>query len=157
VADNLPYRKCVGIMLLNSSRMIFVGRCKNNRSEVWLMPQGGIDGGEHPEQAVMRELKEEIGTDKAEIIAKSNKWYNYDVPEELRVKLLGGKYRGQTQKWFVLKFTGEDSDIDINTETPEFMEWKWIQSSSVPFLIVPYMRKLYQDVISEFRQLGYIS
>ncbi len=114
--SNLPYRPGVGMMVLSPDGLVFVARRIDMPSEAWQMPQGGIDGGETPVQAAMREFREEVGTDKVEIIAESERWLSYDLPEELLPRLCGGRYRGQNQKWFVVRFTGTDDDIDIATE-----------------------------------------
>lgn len=149
----LPYRAGVGIVLLNPQKQVFVARRIDTRSEAWQMPQGGIDEGEAPHEAAMRELEEETGTTKAEIIAESREWLNYDLPPELQGKIWGGKYRGQTQKWFVMRFTGDDSDINIATPHPEFLEWRWEHAERLTDLIVPFKRPLYTAVLEEFRPL----
>ncbi|HEU0071677.1 MAG TPA: RNA pyrophosphohydrolase [Alphaproteobacteria bacterium] len=147
---HLPYRPCVGMMLLNARGEAFVARRIDMPSEAWQMPQGGIDEGEAPEVAVFREMREEIGTDKAEILGESATWHDYDLPTELLGKIWGGRYRGQRQKWFVLRFTGRDRDINILTEEPEFLAWKWAPVSQLPDLIVPFKRELYQKIVGEF-------
>lgn len=149
-AAELPYRPCVGIMLLNPRGLVFVARRIDMPSEAWQMPQGGVDDGEAPAQAAIRELREEIGTDKAEVLAESRQWLNYDLPVELVGKLWGGRYRGQTQKWFAMRFTGTDADINVATETPEFLDWKWAELERVPELIVPFKRHLYEQLVAEF-------
>ncbi|MEZ5690987.1 MAG: RNA pyrophosphohydrolase [Rickettsiales bacterium] len=149
---DLPYRKGVGIILLNNENKVFVGKRIDMRSEAWQMPQGGIDDGEEPEKAVIREMAEETGTDKAYIIAVSKDWYYYDLPDELVPKIWNGKFRGQQQKWFCLRFSGSDSDIDINTEHPEFDEWQWAEARELPNLIVPFKRQLYKDILTEFAE-----
>ena len=149
----LPYRKGIGLMMLNRRGKVFVARRIDMPSEAWQMPQGGIDAGETPRAAAMRELEEEIGTDKAKIVAESKGWLSYDLPDDLVPRLWGGKYRGQTQKWFLLRFTGADSDIDIETEHPEFLAWKWAAPRELPKLIVPFKRKLYEDLLVEFAPL----
>ncbi len=149
----LPYRKGVGAMLVDRRGRVFVARRRDMISEAWQMPQGGIDAGETPRQAALRELKEEIGTDAAEIVAESKGWLAYDLPPELVPRIWGGRYRGQKQKWFLLRFTGRDSDIDIETEDAEFLDWKWAALETLPDLIVPFKRKLYKDLIAEFGPL----
>lgn len=151
--EALPYRPCVGMMLVGNDDRVFVARRIDMPSEAWQMPQGGIDEGETPRQAAMRELREEIGTDKAEILAESPAWRDYDLPDELLGKIWGGRYRGQTQKWFLLRFTGTDADIDIDTEEPEFLAWQWAEMARVPDLIVPFKRSIYRDVVAEFAPL----
>jgi len=148
--EHLPYRPCVGIMLLNTDNKVFVGKRIDSISEAWQMPQGGIDDGEEPHEAAMREMLEEIGTDKAELIAESQGWLDYDLPEHLVPKLWGGKFRGQRQKWFCLRFTGNDSDINIATAHPEFSHWQWVDVAKVPELIVPFKQKLYLEIVAEF-------
>lgn len=146
----LPYRKCAGIMLINDKNKVFVAKRIDTKVEAWQMPQGGIDKGEYPKDAALRELEEEVGTNKAEIISESNDWYKYDIPENLIGQLWGGKYRGQSQKWFLMKFTGNDEDININTPNPEFSEWKWENPSLLPDIIVDFKKKLYKQVLEEF-------
>ena len=148
---SLPYRPCVGVMLFNQKNQVFVGKRIDTKSEAWQMPQGGIDPGEPPETAVFRELAEEIGTKDAVILAESKGWYQYDLPATLVPHVWGGKYRGQEQKWFAMRFLGHDRDININTAKPEFLKWKWVAIDLLPDLIVPFKRQLYQDVIEEFR------
>ena len=149
----LPYRPCVGIILLNRDGKVFVARRIDTRAEAWQMPQGGIDEGENIKQAAMRELGEEIGTNHAEIIAEHDDWLYYDLPDSLKGILWGGKYGGQKQKWFVMRFLGTDSDINLETEHPEFLEWKWEDFARVPDLIVPFKRELYQKLVDEFSYL----
>lgn len=151
---DLPYRPCVGLMLINKDKRVFVAkRIDMKIGEAWQMPQGGIDDGENPRNAALRELEEEIGTNKAEIIAESKGWLSYDLPDELVPNVWGGKYRGQSQKWFALTFTGKDSDININTKHPEFSEWKWVEHTELPNLIVPFKKRLYQAIVREFSPL----
>ena len=146
-----PYRPCVGIMLINSNNQIFAGQRIDNHLEAWQMPQGGIDEGEDVETACFREMKEEIGTDKASIIAIHPEWLNYDIPEILADKLWDRKYRGQTQKWVALKFTGADSDINIKTHIPEFSKWKWISPQQLTSLAAPFKREVYENVLNVFK------
>ena len=145
------YRPAVGIMLLNRSRQVFVARRTDMRAmPAWQMPQGGIDPGETPLEAAMRELEEEIGTAKAEFVAESRGWLTYDLPAELAGKVWGGRYRGQRQKWFVMRFIGSDGDIDLATEHPEFDAWRWALPEELPRLIVSFKRQLYIDILAEF-------
>jgi putative (di)nucleoside polyphosphate hydrolase len=147
----LPYRAGVGIMLLNPRREVFVARRIDSTAEAWQMPQGGIDEGEEPFNAALREMEEEIGTHKASLIAETSGWLAYDLPAELIGKIWKGKYRGQRQKWYLLRFEGRDSDINIHTPDPEFLEWKWTTPQSLPDLIVPFKRDLYQRILQEFQ------
>ncbi len=140
-------------MLINRDGLVFVAQRIDMPSEAWQMPQGGIDAGEEPRAAALRELKEEIGTDRAEIVAESRDWYAYDLPAELGF-LWGGRYRGQRQKWFAARFGGSDADIDIATATPEFSAWRWAKASSLPVLIVPFKRPLYEALVAEFGHLA---
>lgn len=157
LADNemARYRPAVGVMLLNREGRVFVGRRIDMPAGLaaWQMPQGGIDPGETPRQAAIRELREEVGTDSAEILAESLSWLHYDVPPEIAGHMWGGRYRGQRQKWFAMRFTGKDSDIDpAATEHPEFDAWEWVASERLPDLIVPFKRQLYLDVLAEFSE-----
>lgn len=149
--ERLPYRPCVGLMLLNARGQVFVAQRVDVRGAAWQMPQGGIDEGESPRQAAMRELKEEIGTDSAEIVAESTHWHRYDLPAHLIPKVWGGKYRGQTQKWFALQFTGDDAEIDLEAHEQEFQAWCWADVDKLPSMIVPFKRDVYDQVIEEFR------
>lgn len=148
---DLPYRPCTGVMLLNADKKVFVGRRIDTTMEAWQMPQGGIDDGESPDQTVWRELEEEIGTRRAEIIAKTNTWLYYDLPDNLIGKVWGGKYKGQKQIWYLMRFLGEDGDIDLETHHPEFSDWKWVDMADVPKLIVPFKRALYEAVVKDFK------
>jgi putative (di)nucleoside polyphosphate hydrolase len=150
----LPYRRGVGIVLFNKDGLVFAGRRKGIHSEAWQMPQGGIDEGESPEQAVMRELEEETGTNKAKIVAKTLDWLSYDLPENLINVTWNGQFRGQIQKWFAIRFLGSDKDINISAfEKPEFIEWQWLEISDLLRYIVPFKHQLYKDIISEFKDL----
>jgi len=151
---DLPYRQGVGLALFNAQGLVFAARRIDTDGLAWQMPQGGIDKGESPETAALRELEEEIGTAKAEIIATSQDWLTYDLPKDLVGKLWKGKYRGQKQKWFALRFTGSDSDININTKHPEFCEWRWVRFDELVDLIVPFKRDLYRAVVAEFADLA---
>jgi putative (di)nucleoside polyphosphate hydrolase len=147
------YRPAVGIMLLNRRGRVFVARrIDMARTSAWQMPQGGIDPGETPRQAAVRELAEEIGTGKAEIVAESSRWLSYDLPAPLAATVWGGRYRGQRQKWFAMRFTGCDADIDLATAHPEFDAWRWVTPDELPGLIVSFKRRLYIDILAEFRE-----
>ncbi len=150
----LRYRRGVGIMLLNAARQVFVAKRIDMPSDAWQMPQGGIDKGETPVAAAWREMREEIGTDRATLRAESRDWLRYDLPAELAPRLWGGRFRGQEQKWFVFDFAGRDSDIDIAQDRhPEFSDWRWVEMARLPALIVPFKRQLYTDLVAEFSPL----
>jgi len=153
IKTDLPYRPCVGIMLLNADSQVFVAHRIDQSVEAWQMPQGGIDKGEDAETALFREMKEEIGTDRAEILAVTEDWINYDLPDDLVGKVWKGRYRGQTQKWFALRFTGAESDIDIATEHPEFDAWRWAHFTDLADLVIPFKRESYQQVMAAFSHL----
>jgi len=146
---NLPYRHGVGMMVFNDKKQIFVGKRIDNQ-EAWQMPQGGVDKGEHVEVAAKRELYEETGIQSIRIIKKSDKEYIYDLPDHLLGKIWKGKYKGQKQTWYLMKFLGPDSEININQKHPEFNEWKWVSIDELPNLIVNFKKDLYQAVIAEF-------
>jgi putative (di)nucleoside polyphosphate hydrolase len=148
--EQRPYRPCVGIFLLNNDGLVFAGRRIDSRAEAWQMPQGGIDAGESPLQACMREMREEIGTNTAELISQHDDWLYYDIPLPLADRLWQGRYKGQKQKWIALRFTGDDSDINIATEEPEFCEWKWLSPHDLVDLAVPFKRDVYQNVLAAF-------
>jgi putative (di)nucleoside polyphosphate hydrolase len=150
--SDLPYRPCAGIMLLNGDSHAFVGQRLDNVVEAWQMPQGGIDPGEEAEAAALRELGEETGIAPhlVSIISRSSSEHLYDLPPELVGRLWKGKYRGQRQIWFLMRFHGSDADINIETSHQEFRAWKWAHPDSLVDLIVPFKRELYANVIAEF-------
>lgn len=146
------YRPCVGIFLLNAAGRVFVGR-RLDTEDAWQMPQGGIDRGELPAVAARREMREEIGTDRADLLAESPYWRSYDLPAPLAGRLWKGRYRGQAQRWLAFRFTGTDADIALDGRHPEFSAWRWVQPDELPQLIVPFKRDVYVSVVDEFRPL----
>jgi putative (di)nucleoside polyphosphate hydrolase len=149
--DTLPYRENVGIMLVNASGHVFVAQRLDNNSDAWQMPQGGIDAGETPRDAALRELTEETGVtpDLVDIDSETADWVAYDLPLEMIPRIWGGKYRGQKQKWFRLTFHGTDADINIETEHPEFSQWQWLPAGELADRIVPFKRDVYAQVVAE--------
>lgn len=148
----LPYRPAAAIMLLNADDKVFVAQRIDNALDAWQMPQGGLDPGEDPQAGALRELEEEtgIGPHLVEILGRASEELLYDLPPELMGKIWGGKYRGQAQHWFVARFLGSDSDINLETAEPEFRAWKWVEASELVDLIVPFKRELYGEVVSLF-------
>ncbi|XVN42236.1 MAG: RNA pyrophosphohydrolase [Candidatus Rickettsia vulgarisii] len=146
----LPYRPGVGMMIIDKNSHVFVGKRIDTKTQAWQMPQGGINLGETPSVAALREMSEEIGCNKGYIIAESKYWYSYDLPQTLVPKLWGGNFRGQKQKWFLIKFTGSNEEINIHTNTPEFEDWRWAELDELLSIITPFKRKLYKAVIKEF-------
>ena len=158
----LPYRPCVGVMLVNREGKVFVGQridapnSSDGEGDRWQMPQGGVDEGEDLHAAALRELAEEtgIGADAATIVATTTEELLYDLPDELLGKLWGGLYRGQRQHWVLMRFTGEDAEIRLDShDPPEFFAWKWVDPEELPELIVPFKRRVYRAVLDEFREL----
>jgi len=149
----LPYRPCVGVMLINREGLVFAGQRIDSETPAWQMPQGGIDAGESPADAALRELEEEIGVppELAEMIAETPDWLAYDLPHEIVPRIWKGRYRGQKQKWFLLRFLGSDAQIRLDTEHPEFSEWRWISAEELLDSIIPFKRAIYAQVVAHFR------
>ena len=151
------YRPCVGIMLVNAANKAFVGkRIDNREGDWWQMPQGGVDEGEAPEEALLRELAEETGArpEHVEVLGQLPDELFYDLPDDLKGKLWGGRFCGQRQTWFLARFTGADADIDLEAhDPPEFCEWKWVEPDLLPELIVPFKREVYRAIVEGFRAL----
>jgi putative (di)nucleoside polyphosphate hydrolase len=164
--DNLPYRSCVGLMLINREGRVFVGRRRSEAGPehvgdgyAWQMPQGGIDPGEDPYHAALRELFEETSVRSASLLAEAPEWYCYDLPSVVAGKAWKGRYRGQTQRWFALRFTGADSEINIlhpgdGRHRSEFDAWRWEDIDRLVDLIIPFKRPVYEKVIDAFRHLA---
>lgn len=151
--ETLPYRPCVGVVLINPQGRIFAGQRLDSTVAAWQMPQGGIDPDEKPRQAALRELWEETGVteDLVEFLAKTEDWVTYDLPSDLLGKVWGGRYRGQRQKWFLYRFLGRDDQVNIATAHPEFSRWRWIGAEEMLGAIVPFKRKVYEEVVAAFR------
>lgn len=164
--EDLPYRPCVGVMLLNRDNRVFIGRRPGVEDPegdfegyAWQMPQGGIDAGEDPYQAALRELYEETNVSSVSPLAEAPDWYAYDLPATVRGRAWRGRYRGQTQKWFALRFTGDESEIDIRSPAggqhrPEFDAWRWERMERLPTLIIPFKRPVYDRVVEAFSHLA---
>ncbi|MFT7057740.1 MAG: putative (di)nucleoside polyphosphate hydrolase [Pseudorhodobacter sp.] len=150
---DLPYRACVGVMMINEEGLIFAAQRKDSDVAAWQMPQGGIDDGEKSREAALRELWEETGVtaNLVDYIAKAPNWLTYELPSELIGKLWGGKYRGQRQRWYLYRFNGHDDQINIATKHPEFSEWRWIDADEMIASIVPFKRAVYEEVVAAFR------
>jgi len=159
----LPYRPCVGTMVLNRDGLVFVGRRTSgpehldaDRTHSWQMPQGGIDAGEEPLAAALRELREETNITSVTLLAEAPDWFTYDLPPALIGKAWNGRFRGQRQKWYALRFTGSDAEIDIANPAghdPEFVAWRWAALNELPDLVVPFKRQVYTAIVAEFARL----
>jgi putative (di)nucleoside polyphosphate hydrolase len=149
---DLPYRPAAGVMLLNGHGQVFVAQRLDTTLEAWQMPQGGLDKGEDPEAGALRELEEETGisADMVEIVHRFEEELFYDLPDDLVGKMWKGKWRGQRQTWFLMRFTGTDEDVNLETADPEFRVWKWADPADLPAMIVPFKKKLYEEVLEAF-------
>ena len=151
--NELPLRVCVGVVLLNHKNNVFVGKRIDNPKNFWQMPQGGVDQNENFLQAAKRELEEETGIKSVELVKELSGWFEYDLPENLIGKVLEGKYRGQKQKWFIMKFVGKNKEINVKTKNPEFLDWKWIEVSKLPSIAVYFKANLYEKLKEEINFL----
>ena len=161
--ESLPYRPCAGIMVLNRAGLVFIGHRSSgpehiDATHVWQMPQGGIDENEDPYKAALRELYEETSIRSVEKLGEIAEWLAYDIPRDIVGAAWGGKYRGQKQKWYALRFTGEESEINILTpgggHDPEFIDWRWVAMGELPDLVVPFKRQTYERIVKEFGKLA---
>ena len=153
-ASELPYRPCVGIFLINDAGKVLVGRRIGAEADAWQMPQGGIDAGEEPAEAALRELEEETGTSSARIIGEAAEWVRYDLPNEMIGKIWQGRYRGQRQKWFALRFLGTDDEINpAGVDHPEFDGWQWMDAGDLVANVVAFKREIYAMIVDEFAPL----
>tara|TARA_Y100000590_G_scaffold66614_1_gene72182 strand:+ start:4029 stop:4499 length:471 start_codon:yes stop_codon:yes gene_type:complete len=151
--QNLPLRLGVGIILLNKENKVFVGRRLDNPLKFWQMPQGGINNGESFFQAAKRELEEETAITKVKLIKELDDWLIYNLPDDLLGKIWQGKYRGQKQKWFLMKFEGEDQEINVNTKSPEFLEWKWVNPDELPKIVVNFKKDIYKTLLVKLNNI----
>jgi putative (di)nucleoside polyphosphate hydrolase len=164
IRKQLPYRSCVGVMLLNRDGLVFIGRRLGgpehvDATHIWQMPQGGLDKGEDAYRGALRELYEETSVRSVTKLAEAKDWHAYDLPSRVGKEAWQGKYRGQKQKWFALRFTGDDEEIDVlhpggGRHKPEFLEWRWERMERLPELIIPFKRKVYEQVVQEFSRFG---
>ena len=161
--ESQPYRPCAGIMVLNRAGLVFIGRRNSGPEHTdtkndWQMPQGGIDEGEDTYQAALRELYEETNIKSVEKLGEIREWLYYDIPRDLIGQAWGGKYRGQKQKWYALRFTGNDSEIDIahpaGGHEPEFVDWRWEKMSTLPSIVVPFKRQTYERVVAVLQKFA---
>ena len=155
MSNILPLRTGVGVIVLNKDNKVFVGKRKDNPIDKWQMPQGGVDKGEELVDAMRRELKEETSIKNIKIIKEIDGWLDYELTKNLLGKIWKGKYRGQKQKWFIVKFLGEESEINITTKRPEFIEWKWVERSQLPNIIVDFKKNVYERLVVELKNITY--
>ena len=149
----LPLRTGIGIILLNSKNKVFVGKRIDNPNKYWQMPQGGDDKNENYLEAAHRELREETSIINTKLLKEINKWFTYELPDDLIGKIWKGKYKGQKQKWFIMRFTGNEKEINIKTKNPEFKEWKWIDINQLTNIVVKFKIELYKKIIKELKYL----
>ena len=153
--ERRPYRRCVGITLFNKKGQVFVAQRLDQNENAWQMPQGGMENRETPSEAAIRELEEEIGTSNVRFLAESKDWHRYDLPSSLADNIWGGRFRGQTQKWFAMEFLGKDSAIKpSDVDKPEFSEWRWVELELLPSLAIPFKKAIYQSIAEEFSPLA---
>ena len=155
MSNILPLRTGVGVIVINKDNKVFVGKRKDNPIDKWQMPQGGVDKGEELVDAMRRELKEETSIKNIKIIKEIDGWLDYELPKNLLGKIWKGKYRGQKQKWFIVKFLGEESEINITTKRPEFIEWKWVERNQLPNIIVDFKKNVYERLVVELKNITY--
>ena len=155
MSNILPLRTGVGVIVINKDNKVFVGKRKDNPVDKWQMPQGGVDKGEELVDAMRRELKEETSIKNIEIIKEIDGWLDYELPKNLLGKIWKGRYRGQKQKWFIVKFVGEESEINITTKRPEFIEWKWVERNQLPNIIVDFKKNVYERLVVELKNITY--
>ena len=148
-----PLRVGVGIVLLNNQNKVFVGKRIDNPVDLWQMPQGGVNNNEALDKAAIRELEEETGIKKVELIKIIDNWMQYDLPNNLIRKIWKGKYRGQKQKWFIMRFSGKDQEINVKTQRPEFLDWKWISFLELPKVVVSFKKEVYKRIVKELELL----
>ena len=151
----LPMRTGVGIIVLNNNNQVFVGKRKDNPGDKWQMPKGGVDKGEDFITAMKRELVEETSIKNIEIIKELDGWYEYELPKNLQGIIWKGKFRGQKQKWFVVRFTGKEGEINLETKYPEFIEWKWVEMDELPKIIVDFKKNVYEKLLIELKKFIY--
>ena len=162
--EDLPYRPCVGMMVINGAGHVFIGRRREgpehvDGTHIWQMPQGGIDPGEDPWPAALRELYEETSIRSVKKLGEAREWLSYDLPSQVAKQAWRGRYRGQTQKWYALRFIGDDNEINVlkpggGEHKPEFYEWRWEPMANLPALIIPFKRKVYEQVVHEFQRFA---
>ena len=152
MSETKLFRPCVGLVLINHDGLIFLGQRLDSNLDAWQMPQGGIDDGETPYQAGLREMMEEVGTNNVEFLGEMEEWLDYEIPNKLAKRLWDGKYIGQTQKWLAFRFLGKDEEININTKDPEFSTWKWEKANQALKLAVPFKKDIYKKVIEKYNE-----